>query len=44
MGYQQAVQPPKRPVGWGAIADTSADKTTPMGGTMQDRGRPAARG
>ena len=44
MPYQQAVQPPKRPVGQGAIADTPADKTTPTGGTMQDCGRPAARG
>ena len=44
MPYQQVVQPPKRPVGWGAIADTPADKTTPTGGTMQDHGRPAVRG
>ena len=44
MPYQQAVQPPKRPVGWGAIADTPADGTTPVGGTTQDRGRPAVRG
>ena len=44
MPYQQAVQLPKRPVGQGAIADTPADKTTPAGGTMQDHGRPAARG
>ena len=44
MPYQQAVQPPKRPVGRGVIADTPADKTTPMGGTMQDRRRPTARG
>ena len=43
MPYQQVVQPPKRPMG-GAIADTPTDKTTPMGGTMQDHGRPAARG
>ena len=41
--YQQAVQLPKRPMGWGA--DTPTDKTTPAaGGTMQDCGRPAARG
>ena len=44
MPYQQAVQLPKRPVGWGAVADIPTDKTTPMGGTMQDRGRPAVRG
>ena len=42
--YQQAVQPPKRPMGQGAIADTPTDKTTPAGGTTQDCGRPAARG
>ena len=42
--YQQAVQLPKRPTGWGAIADTPTDKTTPMGGTMQDCRRPAGRG
>ena len=44
--YQQAVQLPKRlvpGVGRGGRADTPADKTTPMGGTTQDRGRPAAR-
>ena len=44
MPYQQAVQRPKRPVGWGAVADTPTDKTTPMGGIMQDHRRPAARG
>ena len=44
MPYQQVVQLPKRPVGRGVIADTPADKTTPMGGTMQDCGRPTARG
>ena len=45
--YQQAVQPPKRLVpgaGREVGADTPADKTTPTGGTMQDRGRPAVRG
>ena len=42
--YQQVVQLPKRPMGWGAVADTPADKTTPAGGTMQDCGRPAVRG
>ena len=42
--YQQAVQPPKRPTGRGVIADTPTGKTAPVGGTMQDRGRPAARG
>ena len=44
MPYQQAVQLPKRPTGRGVVADTPAGKTTPMGGTTQDRGRPAARG
>ena len=43
MPYQQAVQPPKRPAGRGVVADTP-DKTTPMGGTTQDRGRPTVRG
>ena len=42
--YQQAVQPPKRPMEWEAIADTPADKTTPVGGTIQDCRRPAVRG
>ena len=44
MPYQQVVQPPKRPVGRGVIADTPASKTAPMGGTTQDHGRPAVRG
>ena len=44
MPYQQAVQPPKKPVGRGVTADTPTDKTTPVGGAMQDRGRPTARG
>ena len=44
MPYQQAVQLPKRPMGRGVIADTPADKTTPVGGTMQDHRRPTARG
>ena len=44
MPYQQAVQPPKKHVGRGVIADTPAGKTAPMGGTTQDRGRPAVRG
>ena len=44
MPYQQAVQPPKRPAGRGVVADTPTCKTAPMGGTMQDSGRPAARG
>ena len=44
MPYQQVVQPPKRPMGRGVIADTPAGKTTPVGGTTQDHGRPAARG
>ena len=44
MPYQQAVQLPKKPMGRGVVADTPADKTTPVGGAMQDRGRPTARG
>ena len=44
MPYQQVVQLPKRPAGRGVIADTPTGKTTPMGGTTQDRGRPTARG
>ena len=44
MPYQQVVQLPKRPAGRGVIADTPADKTTPVGGATQDRGRPIARG
>ena len=44
MPYQQVVQLPKRPAGRGVIADTPADKTTPVGGAMQDHGRPTARG
>ena len=31
-------------MGWGAIADTPTDKTTPVGGTMQNHRRPAVRG
>ena len=42
--YQQAVQPPKRPVGRGVVADTPPGKTAPLGGTTQDHGRPAVRG
>ena len=42
--YQQVVQLPKRPAGRGVIADTPAGKTAPVGGTVQDHGRPAARG
>ena len=44
MPYQQVVQPPKRPVGRGAIADTPTGKTAPVGGTMKDHRRPAVRG
>ena len=45
MPYQQAVQPPKKPVGRGVISDTPTDKTTPIGGTSsQDHGRPTMRG
>ena len=42
--YQQAVQPPKKPVGRGVIADTPTGKTAPVGGTAQDHGRSAVRG
>ena len=42
--YQQAMQLPKRPMGWGVSADIPADKTTPMGGATQDGERPAVRG
>ena len=35
--YQQAMQPPKRPVGRGVVADTPTNKTTPVGGATQDR-------
>ena len=31
-------------MGRGVAADTPADKTTPMGGATQDRGRPTVRG
>ena len=31
-------------MGRGVIADTPTDKTTPMGGATQDRGRPTVRG
>ena len=44
MPYQQVVEPPKKPVGWGVTADTPAVKTSPAGGATQDRGRPTARG
>ena len=44
MPYQQAVQPPKKPVGRGVTADAPTNKTTPVGGTMQDCRRPTARG
>ena len=44
MPYQKAVQLPKRPMGRGVIADTPTDKTTPVGGTTQDHGRPTVRG
>ena len=43
--YQQAVQPPKKPVGRGVISDIPADKTTPVGGAdPQDHGRSSKRG
>ena len=44
MPYQQAVQPPKKPVGRGVGSDTPADKTTPMSGATQDHRRPTMRG
>ena len=44
MPYQQVVQLPKKPMGRGVVADTPAGKTAPVGGTMQDHGRPAVRG
>ena len=45
--YQQVVLPPKKlvpGVGRGVSADTPIGKTTPVSGTMQDRGMPAVRG
>ena len=45
MPYQQAVQPPKKPMGRGVISDTPTDKTIPVGGAdPQDRGRSSTRG
>ena len=45
MPYQQAVQPPKKPVGRGVAADAPTDKTAPMGSMCaQDRRRPSTRG
>ena len=41
--YQQAVQPPKKPVGRGVAADTPTDKTTPVG-DIPNCGRPSMRG
>ena len=43
--YQQAVQPPKKPMGRGVTSDPPTDKTAPVGGTSsQDRGRSNTRG
>ena len=43
--YQQAVQPPKKPVGRGVTSNTPTDKTTPVGGaSSQDHGRSNMRG
>ena len=43
--YQQAVQPPKKPMGRGVASDPPTDKTAPMGGTSsQDHGRSNMRG
>ena len=43
--YQQAVQPPKKPMGRGVASDPLTDKTAPMGSTSaQDRGRSNTRG
>ena len=45
MPYQQAVQPPKKPVGKRVAADAPTDKTTPVGDACaQDRRRPSMRG
>ena len=45
MPYQQAVQPPKKPVGRGVASDTPTDKTTPVDDTSSlDHGRPTMRG
>ena len=41
--YQQAVQPPKKPVGRGVAADAPTDKTAPVG-DVPDCGRPSMRG
>ena len=41
--YQQAVQPPKKPVGRGVTADALLDKTAQVG-DVQDRRRPSMRG
>ena len=43
--YQQAVQLPKKPTGWGVASDAPTDKTTPVGGACaQDHGRSNTRG
>ena len=45
MPYQQAVQPPKKPVRRGVISDTPTGKTNPVGGaSSQDHRRPTMRG
>ena len=38
------MQPPRKPAGRGVTAYTPTDKTTSVGGTMQDQGRPTVRG
>ena len=43
--YQQAVQPPRRPVGRGLTAQPPSDRATPAASqTIPDRGRPQVRG
>ena len=43
--YQQAVQPPKKPMGRGVASDPPTNKTTPVGSTSsQDHGRSNMRG
>ena len=41
--YQQAVEPPKKPVGRGVTADAPTDKTAPVG-DIPDHGKPSMRG
>ena len=45
MPYQQAVQPPKKPMGMGVTSNPPTDNTAPVGSTSsQDRGRSNTRG